>query len=370
MRDAQVLARGNFQGGLPAARGENNLASLIQYFLNTYQEKKASEDSSKLDFLADALRCATLAMPEALTCRGELLTFSPGTQDEVKSQSAKYSIHMITELARFMIYHHYAFSEIVSGSIFSGEAPQGQSDQAMLGHAQGLAHCLDAADNILSITTSCSENHFKWVNPFFASTISLAASLQILRRVLTADQQPNLTDSKSGILRRVCEHHNQFWGTPAILLDNLTDLEQRLIRRRVHTDWKSSSQPPHPSTKRCPSDLTSQSQALNTFPVGPTFQVQTDHSGRMVAPSGPQDISGLPLNCHARCSGDSASLDMLPDTDLELGLSHRANDPAGGFSEQPEMGLLDEARFEETGLEFGENLTWFLSDLLSRSYPP
>ncbi|KAF2179306.1 hypothetical protein K469DRAFT_641512 [Zopfia rhizophila CBS 207.26] len=246
MRNAQVLSRGNLQGILPGSDPNNNVAQLTDYFRNAYKKKRSEEDSTQLTILAHALRCTTSVLPESLAYKGENLSFASmdqhSTSDGLEQSygrlnSAKYSIYMITQLAAFMIYHHYAFGEILNGTIFA-EEPRNPGfgwavpDQAIPPNCKGLQSCLQAADNILAIINRSSEDHVKYVNPFHASTVWLATSLQILRKVFGPDVQVELTESKCEILRLSCQQYTKFWGTPLALLENLDSLEERLILRR------------------------------------------------------------------------------------------------------------------------------------------
>src|ERR1700761_58616 len=103
--------------------------------------------------------------------------------DTRRLSSAKYSIYLMTQLTRFMIYHHNAFGEITNKKILTeippdldnrSNVPAGSSNHI------GYLNCLQAADRILFIVNSCDEDHVKHVNPFLASTVWLATALQAL----------------------------------------------------------------------------------------------------------------------------------------------------------------------------------------------
>jgi hypothetical protein len=246
MRDAQGLSRGNMQGILPDFDPNNNVAQLTDYFRNNFRKKRSEEDATKLTLLIHALRCTTSVLPASLTYNGESLSFaaSPFVQaaDETdqhmkRLHAAKYGIYLMTQLARFMIYHHYAFGEITSGEIFADKPCTpgfgwSVADQEEPTNCEGLRNCLEAADNISAVTHRCADFHVKFVNPFLASTVWLATSLQILKKVVAPERHSELNASKSEVLKLSCRQYVQFWETPMALLDNLDTLEERLIIRK------------------------------------------------------------------------------------------------------------------------------------------
>lgn len=236
MRDAQVLLRGNLRGVLLDVDPHNNFDQLLHYFHNSFCRKKTHEDSTRLKTLIRALRTATSNLPKFLVYDGEYLDFGfdflAGIHNsEVKQlHSAKYNIYLTMKLAQFMIYHHYAFGEIVSGVIFSEKDTKQRPDQQTSENALGLEQCLQAADDIYTLTFQCPEDHVKHVSPFLASTVWLSASLQVLRRLLGKRENLEEALSKYAILRATCERFTTFWHTPLALLDNLDSLEARLSR--------------------------------------------------------------------------------------------------------------------------------------------
>ncbi|KAF2815542.1 uncharacterized protein BDZ99DRAFT_198166 [Mytilinidion resinicola] len=256
MRDAQVLSRGNMQGILPDSDPNNNVAQLTHYFRNNFRKKRSEEDSTKLTLLIHALRCTTSVLPDSLAYNGESLSFSTSPFVRANDQSdhdtkllhsAKYGIYLMTQLARFMIYHHYAFGEISSGTIFADKPSSPTfgwtaAEQQHPTNCEGLRNCLEAADNISAVTHRCADNHVRFVNPFLASTVWLATSLQILKKVVAPENHTELNASKSEVLKLSCHQYVQFWGTPLALLENLDTLEERLITRKNVSSHMEKSQ--------------------------------------------------------------------------------------------------------------------------------
>lgn len=239
MRDAQVLHKGNLHGILIEMDSERSCDQLLHYYRNHFRRKKSPEDSLRLRSLVCALNSATAELPECLAYGKEPLNFGTSFGSEIddlqarRVHCAKYNIYLSLKHAQFMIYHLYAFSEIVSGTIFCAE--QNILDQGSLSpgrnspqNARGLKYCLQASDDICVCLSQCPASHVKYVSPFHASTVWLAASLQVLRKQFGRTEDLQESVSRYRILRKTCENFFTFWATPSALLENLDSLEARL----------------------------------------------------------------------------------------------------------------------------------------------
>lgn len=402
MRNAQVLSRGNLQGILPGSDPNNNGAQLIHYFRNTFRKKRSEEDSTQLTLLVHALRCTTSSLPEALTYRGENLCFSARDLTQVtehsnreirRLHSAKYSIYLMTQLARFMIYHHYAFGEIADGTIFA-DKPRSPAfgwtvaEQEHPTNCEGLRNCLEAADNILAITNRCADHHVQFVNPFLASTVWLATSLQILRKVFAPEAHTELTDSKCEILKLSCQQYTQFWRTPLALLENLDSLEERLILRKNATVAKSDAsrketegQKTSPKTQLTePNRQSTQEKSMEWRdgpPRGSTSLLDLDgmpslHSPPSVVGSDPNPTS-LHIAEPSSQSGTSPGHASVGQGQAAIGHGNIIQNSAG-----PHVDIINPTTYLDPstylGIDpmdmsqgLGDKFTWYLSDLMSES---
>jgi hypothetical protein len=266
MRDAQSLSRGNLQGVRSEDNGTDQVAELQQYFRNVFRKKSPAADEQQPSFLGHALRSTVSTLPESLAYKGEALSF--GSDDITPEPSsfkrprgfwdaARYSIFLTIQLARFQIFHHYAFSEIASGTLFTEnpvDPPFGwtvtrSSLQGSMRNCEGLRNCLEAADDIHAILTNVPEEHVKWVNPFLSSTVWLAASLQVLRKVYSLGTDTE-NESKFALLRLTCQRYQAFWGTPLTLISNIDCLESHLIhKRRIAAGMEARCNTKHHSPK-------------------------------------------------------------------------------------------------------------------------
>lgn len=253
MRDGQVLSRANLPGIIPDIDPGSDLPNTGQDVQNAFRKKFLAHDTKHLSTLVSTLHLTVAALPETLVYKGEELTF--GDQDTLqptrieRSQSGrrrdsfKYGIFLMTQLARFMTFQQYAFNEVASGFVFT-ETPRtpsfgwttAESPNGSLAKCEGLRNCLQAADDIVAILKNSSESHIKWVNPFLASTVCLATSVQVLRKVYALPGfQENDGDCGYSFLRLICRRFIKFWRTPLALQENLELLQDRLMKKRSVT---------------------------------------------------------------------------------------------------------------------------------------
>lgn len=180
-----------------------------------------------LDLLSNALYCLSAALPPRLAYQGEYLPFSksPGGES-LQLDNAKYSIHIMTQLSRFMINHYQVFD---STSRQLGLV-NGSSNQSAPAVNQSVwNHYLAAASEIVTLVRSCSPRHINYVNPFLASTVWLAAAAQIVSKHIG----PHLIDrrvaeSNLDLLQTNLNAFVSIWGVSSALQQKLATLETRL----------------------------------------------------------------------------------------------------------------------------------------------
>ncbi|KAL4936487.1 hypothetical protein BDV06DRAFT_227862 [Aspergillus oleicola] len=251
VRDAQTLPNGNIQGVLLNVDPTNATADqLCQYFRNSFRKRQSQDDPTQVETLIHSLHTIIKAIPEQLTYNGEHLDFgfnaSTATHESEARylHAARYETYFGLQLAQFMIYHNHAFDEIVSGAIFasnkSGLQSRGRWSDPI---PQGLRHCLQAADNICTIISQCPTHHVEFVSPYLASTVWLAAALQILRDLLVVVADCGETHSKYALLRAAFEQYSAFWGISPALLENLDSLDARIRKFCRATATSTTSSP-------------------------------------------------------------------------------------------------------------------------------
>jgi hypothetical protein len=207
-----------------------HVLSYPQAYQNSMQGQRlgvAESVQSYLEVLSNALYCLSAALPPRLSYQGEYLSFSKDSgRESLHQDSAKYSIHVMTQTSRFMINHRQVFDS-TSRQLDLVNSASNQYTPAV--NQSAWHHYLAAASEIVTLARSCSPRHVNYVNPFLASTVWIAAAAQIVSK----HTGPHLID------RRVAESNfdllqtnlNAFvstWGTPNALQQTLATLEGRL----------------------------------------------------------------------------------------------------------------------------------------------
>ncbi|KEF57231.1 uncharacterized protein A1O9_07421 [Exophiala aquamarina CBS 119918] len=244
MRDALILPHGNIQGIFSSLEPEENIPKLVQYFSHGHKRKIAEEHSQQLASLVRAYHALLDNLPRALRHQHEALLFgldgSENTLASRRSCAEKYMTRMLAVSAHFMIYQNYVFAGIVDGSIpwslfktgeeFSGQFPAPHYASA---YSVGLKKLLETSDTVLELLESCPKDHARYVSPYYASTIWIAAALQIFKGLAVFDDDQATTQRKYSALREAYLQFTEFWGTPLTLLQNLDSLATRLsVRQR------------------------------------------------------------------------------------------------------------------------------------------
>ncbi|KAE9363331.1 hypothetical protein N431DRAFT_141380 [Stipitochalara longipes BDJ] len=206
-----------------------HLLSYPQAYQNAVQGQRlgvAENVQGHLDVLSNALYCLSAVLPPRLSYQGEYLPFSKDLGESLHLDSAKYSIHVMTQTSRFMINHYQVFdSTSRQPGLINGSS--NQSTPAV--NQSAWNHYLAAASEIVTLVRSCSPRHVNYVNPFLASTVWLAAAAQIVSK----HRGPHLIDrrvpeSNFDLLQTNLNAFVSTWGTPSALQQTLATLGARL----------------------------------------------------------------------------------------------------------------------------------------------
>lgn len=248
MRNAHLLSdRMQSLGNSPQSGkidGTSTLDSTQQY---------DNDPCARLSMLANSLSCFSIALPRSLTYRDEYLSFSSSGRtpsSSLQNDSAVHSIHVMTQLTRFKIYHHEFFtaasreanlamdqrqsSQCNGGQLTQSLHPKADSFSAVsTPNSSAWKRYLDAADSILTIVSNSSIDHIKYVNPFLACTIWIAAAVELCHRVFgPPGTNRRLMQSNFDRLRSNYTQYVTYWQTPCSLLEKLNTLGPRLERLR------------------------------------------------------------------------------------------------------------------------------------------
>lgn len=234
---------------------------------------------NRLSTVQNALHCTVMAIPTVWKYQGQSLDF--GTK-ESNSQAASarkllhssiYSINMMTQLAKLMIYKYHVFpsgkvrttmpanSNLVGGpdeDDASRKEPRGATSVQV--DTQALQQYSEAADEIVSMIRKCFGEHYQYLNPFLSNTMWLAAAVQLLYRELAppGSTDKNLVDSNFEVLRMTHNRFVSYGGMSATLQQNLAVVEHELEILQIRRKEKGI----HPQT------------------TGPTLRVSSDKRNR------------------------------------------------------------------------------------------
>ncbi|KAL4810590.1 hypothetical protein BDV18DRAFT_155202 [Aspergillus unguis] len=229
------------------------------------------EARQKLEIVANAVRCFSLALPGQLQYRDQHLSFDPSVPSQFDSQRQQhcsiYNIFVMTQLARLMIYRYDAFrpqtrrSEIKRGQR-SVDHPE--QDRARSSHhnaeSVALQHYFDAADNILRVVNQSCEKHIQHINPFLSSTIWLASAVQLVRKYFArTPAEKSLIKSRFNVLYFTYKRCVQFWDTQTALQQNLEALEMQLEASKSKPHSRATT-PSWESSKRTLDDMDCQAE--------------------------------------------------------------------------------------------------------------
>jgi hypothetical protein len=212
-----------------------------------FNRKKCEEISQSLGVLENALQCFSFALPQSLRYRDEHLRSPPnGTNTSLLMRNSSiYSIHIMTQLTKFMMYQHAVFGggrrahvQVIpaSGKV---QSPPGDHNGTRTPEPdpEGLSRYREAADAVLMIVTRSTDDHIKYVNPFLSSTIWLAATAQLVYKFFAPlSTNTRLTESKSEVLLLNYTQFVEYWRTSINLQKNLESLENALERFHSHSD--------------------------------------------------------------------------------------------------------------------------------------
>jgi hypothetical protein len=96
---------------------------------------------------------------------------------------------------------------------------------------EALSRYSDAADKVLLIVNNAAEEHIQHVNPFLASTIWLAAAVQLVCKVFTPPgTNKTLIESNFEVLRLNYKQYVDYWKASTSLQRNLDCLAEQLQR--------------------------------------------------------------------------------------------------------------------------------------------
>ncbi|KAF2099824.1 hypothetical protein NA57DRAFT_38700 [Rhizodiscina lignyota] len=263
-------------------------------------ERRAESSQADLDIMANCLYCTVVSLPPELSYSGETLDFhtrgSPRDINPRQYHCDKYSLHLMTQLARFMFYHHKVSAQ-APWVRPTGEEQANESNAT----TSEWSNYISAADEIVTAIRNSSKDHYKYVNPFLMNCVWFAAAAQCACKVFgPATFDKRVADSNLALLRLTVERFITFWGSADTLKSKLARMEQGLKSLMAKENGESAPKQEPSSATRHESSASQPSftpQSTETLPV-PYQTPGTDQSMPYTAvdPGDPDASQGLMSN--------------------------------------------------------------------------
>lgn len=240
MRNAQMLSAHIDPGSLKNAKYPESPGTLRTL-------------ASERMIIENSVSCLTIALPAELAFKQNFLAFSQNTLSDGLSKwyadCSRYSIHMMIQLSRLMIHRHEVFwhahrilrsaEDEKSKGEHSGRERRPSTADSTMSELRAWNHYLDAANNIVDVVRSSSQEHVQHVNPMLANTIWLAAAAQVLCTVFGPEQTDRrVAESNLDLLRSTFKLYVGFWDIDQSLQERLDSLETSLQGLKSRKDAK------------------------------------------------------------------------------------------------------------------------------------
>ena len=208
----------------------------------------------RLATIRNALYCTLMALPHNLRYRGGPLTFGAKHVDRFrvltqrKTDTHIYGIHFASQLTKTIIAKGYFIEASRDPSLHRGTSTERQSTPkstaVWLSSHEALDLALEASDEILMIIRRSCDDQFRYVNPFFASTIWFAGAVQMIHRHLRCSDATEraLVDSNFALLRLSHQQFATYWNLSVSLREHLEDVESGLRRLTMMMHKQASTE--------------------------------------------------------------------------------------------------------------------------------
>jgi hypothetical protein len=222
--------------------------------MQSLRHSAETNHNDELNIIANCLYCTVTSLPASLVYQGEALDFrpkrpSPQDQDGAihprQQHADKYEIHIMTQLCRFMIYHHKicARAPWLAQQQRQQQQQQRQRDpsdndepRAPLSNTTTAqqtnsewSNYMNASEEIVTVVRNSARDHYRYVNPFLVNTLWFAAAAQHACRVFgPACFDKRLTSSNLDLLKLTIDRFISFWGGMGNLQGKLARIETAL----------------------------------------------------------------------------------------------------------------------------------------------
>jgi hypothetical protein len=338
MKEAQLLSTPK---GVPLPSSQPNKDSVLTPRAKT-DGRILKDVSERLVILENSLRCFTMALPISLKYGDEYLTFTSCNVADAPTlrqlHNSRYSIHMMTQLTKFMIHHYKVFrspnidgiTESSRGGIMQDKLFAHESEP-VIPDLNALNRYMEAAESIVTLVNRSSDDHVRYVNPFLGNTIWLAAAVQLVYKVFCpSETDKSLVDSNFNVLRLNYRQFAEFWTSSSALQQKLDLLEAQLKRfrnpsiqpRTAENDGQNSTDDDNPGQLTHPLSNPSAGKRLDsvTQQINNGWSYQTNQNNPQAYTHMANEIQGL-VEPSSQIDGvkafDEAPYGIMPNFSLE-----------------------------------------------------
>ncbi|XWW96928.1 hypothetical protein V2A60_004908 [Cordyceps javanica] len=240
-------------------------AQQVVYNPEAARRATGKRQEEHLALIADSLRCTAGSLPGGLAYSGQTLDFrtkaAPNEASIRQYHADVFGIHIMTQLTRFMIYHHRVCAQAPwaaapkAGSSSSNRGPGagvggtapgihgspssrgGEGEwvtRAAAADPSAWTDYMKAAEAIVTLVRSSARDSYKYLNPFGANALWFAAAAQIACLVFgPAQYSKRRAASSYELLALSIDQCIDFWDSAEILKPRLGRVEAAL-RNMVH----------------------------------------------------------------------------------------------------------------------------------------
>ncbi|KXX78987.1 hypothetical protein MMYC01_206283 [Madurella mycetomatis] len=206
--------------------------------MQSLNDKHADTNHEELEIMANTLYCTVTSLPASLAYHGETLDFGPqpSPRDRVsprQEHADKYALHLMTQLCRFMIYHHKICARAPWLAQQHPDPPAAADGNCAAPTAQQAnsewSNYMNASDEIVTVVRNSSRDHCRYVNPFLVNTLWFAAAAQCACNVFGPSSfNKRLRSSNLDLLKLTIDRYISFWGGMENLRGKLARIETGL----------------------------------------------------------------------------------------------------------------------------------------------
>lgn len=240
MKEAQGITSPVGLGKAPGVAGEHSTRTSMQTNGIGHDARRKfpanTESLNRLRTVQNALQCTIMALSSALRYRNQYLSFGSKEFNRQNAASLRlrhssiYSIHMMVQLTKLMIYKYHIFRTGMEALSPKPQSHNVSKDACQWADIQALDQYSEASDEIVLLVGRSDEDHHRHVNPFLANTIWLAGAVQLLYRELASLDASDkaLTNSKLELLSMTYKRFVAYWDMSGTLNKNLEVVESEL----------------------------------------------------------------------------------------------------------------------------------------------